>query len=255
MIDTHAHLYSSKFNDDREQVIARALEAGMEKILLPNVNQKTIEPMLALEASNPDLFASMLGVHPCDIDEDVDAQLAEIEKWFDKHDFIGVGEIGLDLYWDKTRLEDQKKAFRTQLNWAKDRNLPVSIHIRDAFDETIELLDEEQDGRLKGVIHCFVGNGEQAKHITQELGFYLGLGGITTFKQSHLTQLLPELDLDTIVLETDCPYLAPVPKRGKRNEPQFTHYVAQHIANTLYIPTPEVVTRTTANAKKLFNIK
>lgn len=254
MIDTHAHLYSGQFDEDRDEVIARALEAGMEKILLPNVNLETIEPMLKLEASNPDLFASMLGVHPCDLEDDVDAQLAEIEAWFDRHSFIGVGEIGMDLYWDSTRLDDQKKAFITQLGWAKERNLPVSIHIRDAFDETLEILDKEQDGRLKGVVHCFIGDDAQAKHITEDLGLYLGLGGITTFKRSHLIELLPELDLDRIILETDCPYLAPVPKRGKRNEPAFTQYIAQHIANTLYIPTPDVVAKTTANARKLFNI-
>jgi len=254
MIDTHAHLYSSEFDADRDAVIARALDMGMEKILLPNVSLDTIEPMLKLEASNPTLFASMMGIHPCDLKEDFRTQLSIAEYWFDKHNFIGVGEIGIDLYWDKTKEADQKDAFITQLGWAKERHLPVSIHIRDAFDETLAILDKEQDGRLTGAIHCFIGSVDQAKHITQDLGLYLGLGGISTFKSSHLTSIIPQLDLDTIILETDCPYLSPVPKRGKRNEPGFTQYVAQHIANTLYIPTPEVEAKTTANAKRLFNL-
>lgn len=221
MIDTHAHVYASEFDHDRDQVIQRAIEQGIEHILLPNIDLDSIAPMLATEAAYPDLCRSMMGLHPCYVNADVKQTLEQIEYWFTQHEFIAVGEIGIDLYWDKTYQAEQEMAFITQLNWAKSLNLPVVIHTRDSIDQTLALLKQEQNGQLRGVFHCFGGTVEQAKAIN-DLGFHLGLGGVSTFKNGGMDKVIPALDLNYLVLETDCPYLAPVPHRGKRNEPAYT---------------------------------
>lgn len=182
MIDTHAHVYASEFDHDREQVIQRAIEQGIEHILLPNIDLDSIAPMLATEAAYPDLCRSMMGLHPCYVNADVKQTLEQIEYWFTQHEFIAVGEIGIDLYWDKTYQAEQEMAFITQLNWAKSLNLPVVIHTRDSIDQTLALLKQEQNGQLRGVFHCFGGTVEQAKAIN-DLGFHLGLGGVSTFKK------------------------------------------------------------------------
>lgn len=251
MIDTHAHIYASEFDNDRDQVVERALAQGVEKILLPNIDLDSIEPMLQTEAAYPEICRSMMGLHPCYVDGNVKQTLEIIHSWFAKHNFIAVGEIGIDLYWDKTYKAEQEMAFTTQLNWAKEMKLPVVIHTRDSIQETLALLEKEQDGSLSGVFHCFGGSIEEAKAIN-DLGFHLGLGGVTTFKNGGMDKVIPHLDMDFVILETDCPYLAPVPHRGKRNEPSYIPLVAERIASLRELSIDDVQAMTNRNANRLF---
>ncbi len=251
MIDTHAHIYASEFDNDRDQVVERALAQGVEKILLPNIDLDSIEPMLQTEAAYPEICRSMMGLHPCYVDGNVKQTLEIIHSWFAKHNFIAVGEIGIDLYWDKTYKAEQEMAFTTQLNWAKEMKLPVVIHTRDSIQETLALLEKEQDGSLSGVFHCFGGSVEEAKAIN-DLGFHLGLGGVTTFKNGGMDKVIPHLDMDYVILETDCPYLAPVPHRGKRNEPSYIPLVAERIASLRELSIDDVQAMTNRNANRLF---
>jgi TatD DNase family protein len=253
MIDTHAHIYASEFDADRDDVVQRALAQGIDKILLPNIDLESIEPMLKTEADYPEVCRSMMGLHPCYVDGNVKQTLDVVHSWFDKHNFIAVGEIGIDLYWDKTYKAEQEMAFITQLNWAKEMKLPVVIHTRDSIEETLALLRQEQDGSLSGVFHCFGGSVEEAKAIN-ELGFHLGLGGVSTFKNGGMDKVIPHLDMNYVILETDCPYLAPVPHRGKRNEPAYTSLVAQRVAELREISLADVDSLTTANALQLFKL-
>ncbi|UTZ36185.1 TatD family hydrolase [Vibrio campbellii] len=253
MIDTHAHIYASEFDNDRDEVVKRALEQGIDKILLPNIDLESIEPMLKTEAAYPEICRSMMGLHPCYVDGNVEQTLAIIRGWFEKHNFIAVGEIGIDLYWDKTFRAEQEMAFVTQLNWAKEMNLPVVIHTRDSIEETLTLLRQEQDGSLRGVFHCFGGSVEEAQAIN-ELGFHLGLGGVSTFKNGGMDKVIPHLDMNWVILETDCPYLAPVPHRGKRNEPAYTSLVAARVAELHGERVEEIDAITTKNAEALFNL-
>ncbi|GEK13642.1 TatD family hydrolase [Aliivibrio fischeri] len=253
MIDTHAHIYAKEFDEDRDAVVQRALEQGISKILLPNIDLESIEPMLKTEAAYPEVCHSMMGLHPCYVNADVKETLAIIHSWFEKHNFIAVGEIGIDLYWDKTFKAEQDMAFITQLNWAKEMKLPVVIHTRDSIEETLSLLKQEQDGSLSGVFHCFGGSVDEAKAIN-DLGFHLGLGGVSTFKNGGMDKIIPHLDMDYVILETDCPYLAPVPHRGKRNEPAYTQLVAQRVADLREMSLADVDAITTANAMKLFGV-
>ncbi|WP_104027572.1 TatD family hydrolase [Vibrio jasicida] len=254
MIDTHAHIYASEFDNDRDEVVKRALEQGIDRILLPNIDLESIEPMLKTEAAYPEVCRSMMGLHPCYVDGNIEQTLEIIRGWFEKHNFIAVGEIGIDLYWDKTFRAEQEMAFVTQLNWAKEMDLPVVIHTRDSIEETLTLLRQEQDGRLRGVFHCFGGSVEEAQAIN-ELGFHLGLGGVSTFKNGGMDKVIPHLDMNWVILETDCPYLAPVPHRGKRNEPAYTSLVAARVAELRGESLEVIDTRTTKNAEALFNLK
>ncbi|WP_394256691.1 TatD family hydrolase [Vibrio harveyi] len=254
MIDTHAHIYASEFDNDRDEVVKRALEQGIDKILLPNIDLESIEPMLKTEAAYPEICRSMMGLHPCYVDGNVEQTLAIIRDWFEKHNFIAVGEIGIDLYWDKTFRAEQEMAFVTQLNWAKEMNLPVVIHTRDSIEETLTLLRQEQDGSLRGVFHCFGGSVEEAQAIN-ELGFHLGLGGVSTFKNGGMDKVIPHLDMNWVILETDCPYLAPVPHRGKRNEPAYTSLVAARVAELRGESLEAIDALTTKNAEELFSLK
>ncbi|WP_425669204.1 TatD family hydrolase [Vibrio owensii] len=254
MIDTHAHIYAREFDNDRDEVVKRALEQGIDKILLPNIDLESIEPMLKTEAAYPEICRSMMGLHPCYVDGNVEQTLAIIRDWFEKHNFIAVGEIGIDLYWDKTFRAEQEMAFVTQLNWAKEMNLPVVIHTRDSIEETLTLLRQEQDGSLRGVFHCFGGSVEEAQAIN-ELGFHLGLGGVSTFKNGGMDKVIPHLDMNWVILETDCPYLAPVPHRGKRNEPAYTSLVAARVAELRGESLEAIDALTTKNAEELFNLK
>ncbi|KIP79270.1 hydrolase TatD [Vibrio harveyi] len=254
MIDTHAHIYASEFDNDRDEVVKRALEQGIDRILLPNIDLESIEPMLKTEAAYPEVCRSMMGLHPCYVNGNVEQTLEIIRGWFEKHNFIAVGEIGIDLYWDKTFRAEQKMAFVTQLNWAKEMDLPVVIHTRDSIEETLTLLRQEQDGRLRGVFHCFGGSVEEAQAIN-ELGFHLGLGGVSTFKNGGMDKVIPHLDMNWVILETDCPYLAPVPHRGKRNEPAYTSLVAARVAELRGESLEVIDTLTTKNAEALFNLK
>ncbi|CAH1543894.1 Putative deoxyribonuclease similar to YcfH, type 2 [Vibrio jasicida] len=254
MIDTHAHIYASEFDNDRDEVVKRALEQGIDRILLPNIDLESIEPMLKTEAAYPEVCRSMMGLHPCYVNGNVEQTLEIIRGWFEKHNFIAVGEIGIDLYWDKTFRAEQEMAFVTQLNWAKEMDLPVVIHTRDSIEETLTLLRQEQDGRLRGVFHCFGGSVEEAQAIN-ELGFHLGLGGVSTFKNGGMDKVIPHLDMNWVILETDCPYLAPVPHRGKRNEPAYTSLVAARVAELRGESLEVIDTLTTKNAEALFNLK
>ncbi|MBF4244768.1 hydrolase TatD [Vibrio sp. V09_P4A23P171] len=253
MIDTHAHIYAAEFDHDRDEVVQRAKAQGIEAILLPNIDLASIEPMLKTEAAYPELCRSMMGLHPCYVDGNVKQTLTVIESWLDKHPFIAIGEIGIDLYWDKTFQAEQEMAFVTQLNWAKERDLPVVIHTRDSITQTLQLLEKEQDGSLSGVFHCFGGTLEEAKAIN-ELGFHLGIGGVSTFKNGGMDKVLPHLDMNFVLLETDCPYLAPVPHRGKRNEPAYTTLVAKRIAELTELSLVEVNNITNTNANSLFKL-
>lgn len=250
-IDTHAHIYAKEFAADREDMLARAEEQEVRKIYMPNVDHTSIDDMMELESRHEGCIA-MMGLHPCSVKKDFERELYIIEEWLSKRTFAAVGEIGTDLYWDKSFFEQQKEAFTIQVNWAKKYGLPIVIHCRESMDETIELVEQLHDGKLTGIFHCFGGTAEQAKKIIA-LGFYLGIGGVATFKKSGLDTVLPEIDLAHLVLETDSPYLAPTPHRGKRNEPSYIPIIAEKIATFKKTGLTEIKEATTANALKLFN--
>lgn len=252
-IDTHSHIYDEAFDADRNLVLQRAIEAGVEKILLPNTDETTIKPMMDFYENHSNYCKVMMGLHPEGVKEDYRRHLSVIEKEMEKNCWVGVGEIGLDLYWDKTFEAQQVEALTEQLRWAKQLRLPVSLHTREAFDLMFKVLEKEQDGSLSGVFHCFNGTKEQAD-IVMSLGFHLGLGGVITYKNCDVKCFLEELPLIKIVLETDDPYLPPVPYRGKRNEPSYMIEVAKKIAEVKNIDIKEVAEATTYNAKQLFNL-
>ncbi|MBR7023468.1 MAG: TatD family hydrolase [Bacteroidales bacterium] len=253
LIDTHTHIYDHQFSLDRNETVQRALEAGVGMMLLPNVDASTIAPMLELHEQFPDCTRVMMGLQPEEVKEDYKEVLSKMEKELERGIYCGVGEVGLDFYWDTTFEKQQLDAFETQLDWAKQLHLPLSIHCRNAFDKMIKILEKKQDGGLRGIMHCFTGTEEEAK-IYLELGFHLGLGGVTTYKNCGVKDFLPRLPLDRIVLETDAPYLAPVPCRGKRNEPAFLVHTAQKIAEIMQIPYNELVNAVSANTNSLFSI-
>lgn len=252
-INTHSHIYDEAFDGDRESVFRRAYESGVEMILLPNTDENTIKPMMEFYENHPDNCRVMMGLHPEGVKEDYKRHLSVIEKEMEKKCWVAIGEIGLDLYWDKTFEKQQVEVLTEQLRWAKQLHLPVSLHTREAFDLMFKVLEKEQDGTLSGVFHCFNGTKKQAD-IAMSLGFYLGLGGVITYKNCDVKNFLCEIPLDKIVLETDDPYLPPVPYRGKRNEPSYMVEVAKKIAETKNIDIKEVATATTNNAKLLFNL-
>lgn len=253
MIDTHAHIYSEKFSEDREAMLQRAFESGVSEIFMPNIDSKSIEGMLALEEKYPGKCHAMMGLHPCSVDEHFEQELKIAEEWWNKRTFAGVGEMGLDLYWDKTFFEQQQEAFRIQAGWAKKFEKPLIIHTRDAMAETIALLEELQHEKLTGVVHCFTGNLDDANRII-DTGFMLGIGGVATFKNGGLDKVLPHLDLTHLVLETDSPYLSPKPYRGKRNEPSYVVHVAHRVAALTGNTVEEVEKKTNSNAKRLFQM-
>lgn len=249
--DTHAHIYLEEFDTDRTDVLTRAQQVGVERIYLPNIDSTSIDRMLELEEKAKGACFAMMGLHPCSVKKDFEKELYIVESWLSKRRFAAIGEMGTDLYWDKTFWEQQLEAFRIQANWAKQYNVPIVIHSRESLDETIKLVEELQDGNLNGVFHCFTGTAEQANRITS-LGFYLGLGGVTTFKKSGMDEVIPEMDINKIVLETDSPYLAPVPHRGKRNEPAYIPLIASKVAQVKNISLEELQRITSQNAAALF---
>ncbi|PWV54354.1 TatD family hydrolase [Chitinophaga sp. S165] len=250
-IDTHAHLYGEDFSADRTAMVERALTAGVSRLYLPNIDSTSIDGMLALEDQFPENCFAMMGVHPCYINENVEQELAVVREWLAKRPFKAIGEIGLDFYWDTTYREQQYKAFRSQLEMAREYSLPVAIHSRESTRECIDEVKALQDGRLSGVFHCFSGTLEEAKEII-DLGFYLGIGGVVTFKKSGLDKILEDIDMQYIVLETDAPYLAPVPYRGKRNESAYIPLIGEKIADVKNLKIADVAAITTNNALKLF---
>ncbi|MEO9485009.1 MAG: TatD family hydrolase [Ekhidna sp.] len=251
MIDTHAHIYLEHFSEDIDGVIDRALQNGIHKILLPNIDSSTIDQMLELESQYPDICYPMMGLHPCSVKEDFEKELRLIEDWMNKRSFLAVGEMGTDLYWDKTFWNQQREAFHFQCELALKHNLPVVIHCRETIDETIEMAMKYQGKGLKGVFHCFTGTIEQGKQIT-DMGFHLGLGGVSTFKNGGMDQVIPHLEQTKIILETDSPYLTPAPYRGKRNEPAYVSIIADKVAECLNTSKEALVELTTANANALF---
>ena len=252
LIDTHAHLYSRKFADDRADMVRRAISIGVTRMYLPNIDSESIEPMLALEADFPENCFAMMGLHPSSVKpETYEQELALVEKRLGERAWAGVGETGIDLYWDKSTLEIQKIAFARQIEWAKNLNLPVIIHSRESNEECLELVRQGQDGRLRGIFHCFSGTLEQAKRMI-DLGFMLGIGGTLTYPKSELPEVFKEISLKNIVLETDSPYLPPVPHRGKRNESAYVRLVAEKLSETKELPLEEVAKTTTANALRMF---
>lgn len=253
MIDTHAHIYADEFDDDIELVISRAKTAGVSRILMPAIDTETHEKMLLLEKNQPEYCISMMGLHPCSVKSNYRDELKVIKEYFSKRKFVAVGETGLDFYWDLTFKDQQYEAFHQQAEWALHYNIPLVIHSRNSTDECIEVVRQHQHGKLKGVFHCFSGTAEQAKQIV-DLGFYLGIGGVLTFKNSGLDKSIADIDLSHIVLETDAPYLAPVPYRGKRNECGYILYVAQKLAELRGIPFNEIGSITSQNAQKLFSL-
>jgi TatD DNase family protein len=253
--DTHTHLYLKEFDQDRADAIERAVASGVEKFFLPNIDNTSIESMMQMEKDFAGKCFPMIGLHPCSVNNNYKEELNTVEDWLQKHTFYGIGEVGIDLYWDKTFVENQKKAFRHQVRLAKKYNLPVIIHLRDAFDETFQIVTEENDSSLKGIFHCFAGTVEQADKVIGLGGFKLGIGGVATFKNSGLDKVLSEVDLKHIVLETDSPYLAPVPYRGKRNESSYIPLIAQKLAEIYNVSVEEIARITTENAKEIFNIQ
>lgn len=255
MIDTHAHIFLEPFDNDREEIIRRALEASVEKILLPNIDSTTIDRMLQLSNDYPDRCLPMIGLHPCSVKENSNAELEIVSNYLSREHqrFFAVGEIGTDLYWDRSFWKEQKFAFTRQCEWALDYHKPVVIHCRESIDETIELVEPLSRRGLNGVFHCFTGTKNQADRIN-EMGFYLGLGGVSTFKNGGLDQVIPLLDIDFIVLETDSPYLSPAPYRGKRNEPAYLDIIAEKVSGLLGVEKKFLKEATTNNAIKLFKL-
>lgn len=256
LIDTHAHIYDDVFQHDIEQTILSAKSIGIDKILMPNISVESISQLYNTQHKFPQCIP-MMGLHPGYVKSDWEDQLQEIEKqlFLNPQRFCAIGEIGMDLYWDKTFLEEQKTAFTRQIQWAKKLDLPIVIHARDAFNEIFEILDKENDDELKGVFHCFTGNTAQAKHIKNYGGFLLGIGGVLTYKNSELGDALKQaVSLEDLVLETDAPYLPPVPYRGKRNEPAYLIEVMNKLSHIYEVSPEEVARVTTLNAIDLFNL-
>lgn len=249
--DTHAHIYSDKYQSDRQDVIQSAVDQGVHHIYMPNVDVETIEPMLDAESKNPGVCFPMMGLHPCDVKEDFEKQLYVMEEWIAKRQFAGIGETGLDLYWDKSFFQQQKEALRIQIQWAKQKRWPIILHCRESMDETIAIIREEKDENLFGIFHCFTGSADQAREIVA-LGFYLGIGGVSTYKNGGLDLVLPEVGKEKIVLETDGPYLAPVPHRGKRNSPEYIPLIAQRMADIFEISLEEISEITEKNVQTIF---
>lgn len=254
LVDTHTHLFAQQFDEDRTEVIHRALAKGVKQMLLPNIDCSSIQPMLNLCAEFPNNCFPMIGLHPCDIKENYLEELEFLEEWLQNEKFVAVGEIGIDLFWDKSTLSVQENAFRKQVELAKKYKLPIAIHVRDSFDEVFTIIDEMNDDDLSGVFHCFTGNEAQANHIINYGGFKLGIGGVVTFKNSDLDKTLSTISLEHLILETDSPYLAPTPYRGKRNESSYVEIIAKKLAEIYGKSLEEIASITTHNAKELFKI-
>jgi len=250
-IDTHSHFYVQDFDRDRDEAAAESLQAGVSHILLPNIDAESMPRLLETCTQYPDICFPMLGLHPCDVKENFQAELQKIFDYFDKYYFIGVGEIGIDLYWDKTYLEQQKEAFRLQIAFAIEHDLPIVVHKRQSYYETIAVLNEFKSEKLRGVFHCYSGSVAHAEEV-MEKGFLLGIGGTVTYKSSKLDEILPYIPLEKIVLETDAPYLTPEPHRGKRNDSRYIPIIAQKIADIKQVTIEEVAGQTTRNAKEMF---
>ncbi len=253
-IDSHTHLYSNQFDEDRSEIILNAINSGVEKLLLPNIDLESIEGMYALEKEFPKNCFAMMGLHPCSVTENYTELLAKIKNELFSRKFIAVGEIGIDLYWDKTLLSQQKEAFAQQIEWAKELKIPIVIHARDSFEEIFEVLDKHNDENLTGVFHCFTGTKKEIDKIRSYGNFIFGIGGVLTFKKSGLDEVVKDLNLNEIILETDSPYLAPSPHRGKRNESAYIPLIAEKLSDIFETSTQKIGEITSQNAVNLFNL-
>jgi TatD DNase family protein len=253
IVDTHSHIYLPEFDADRDAMLMRAENEWINLILMPAVDEETYLAMLKTEETFPGKCFSMMGLHPCSVKEGYKQDLRKAEEFLEKRRFVAIGETGLDFYWDKTFTNEQYESFQTQIEWAKHYDIPVVIHSRNSIDECISTIKKNQQGNLKGVFHCFSGDEKQAKAII-DLGFYLGIGGVVTFKNSGLDKVMNNIDMKHVVLETDSPYLAPVPFRGKRNECSYLKYVVEKLAQIKNVSKEDIARITTKNAKELFSI-
>jgi len=251
IIDSHIHLYLDEFSNDREKLIKNADNENIKKFLLPNIDLDSVEKMINLCKEYPKKCYPMIGLHPCYIDNNYLKKLSILENYLNTTKFIAIGEIGIDLHWDKTYLNEQKKAFKTQISWAKKHHLPIVIHCRNSFEEIYKILKEESDENLCGVLHCFGGSIDQAKKLI-DLNFFLGIGGVVTYKNSDLKSVLQQIPINKILIETDAPYLSPSPYRGKRNEPEFIKHTAQKICEIKNISMQELTNQLYKNTKSLF---
>jgi TatD DNase family protein len=251
--DTHTHLYSEQFDQDRALMMQRAKDAGVHRFFIPAIDSSYTERMLSLETQYPNDVFLMMGLHPTSVKENFKEELLHVKKWVDKKSFCAIGEIGIDLYWDTTYLAEQQEAFQTQIQWAKEKKLPIVIHCRDAFDEIFDILELEKGPDLYGIFHCFTGSLEQAEKAIS-YNMKLGIGGVATFKNGKIDTFLHQIPLKHIVLETDAPYLSPVPFRGKRNESSYISYVVEKLATIYDVSVKEIATITTENSKEVFGI-
>ncbi|MEJ6793760.1 MAG: TatD family hydrolase [Flavobacteriales bacterium] len=253
MIDTHTHMFSSQFDEDREQIVKECIESGIETLLLPNINSETIDAMWSLCDLFPKNCFPMIGLHPCDVKEDYQKELDIVLQELKNRKYVAVGEIGIDLHWDKTTVDIQKNAFDQQIKWAIEFDLPIAIHIRESFEEVFEVLEQNIHPKLRGVFHCFTGTLEQAQKAIS-MGFMLGVGGVVTFKNSGVDKVLENIDLKHLVLETDSPYLAPTPLRGKRNDSRNLQLICDKLAQLNDLESSEVARITSKNAQTLFKL-
>lgn len=253
-VDTHSHVYLDAFQEDLEEVIQRSKQGQVERVLLPNIDLESLPKLLALCERDAKLFRPMIGLHPCDVFENFEETLATLEPYITTNKAIAIGETGIDLYWKKDNLELQKASFIVQINWAKKYNLPLVIHARDSFQEIFEVLDEHNDKSLRGVFHCFTGGEEEITRVKSYENFYFGIGGSATYPKNNYHSILPLIPIDKLVLETDAPFLAPVPFRGKRNEPAYIPHIAEFVAKSLACSVDEIAAQTTKNAFELFKL-
>ncbi|MEA1886652.1 MAG: TatD family hydrolase [Bacteroidota bacterium] len=253
LIDSHTHLYLPEFDDDRDEIISRALKNNVTKMLLPNINKDSVEPMISMVGNYPGICYPMIGIHPTSVKDDYEEQLEAVNKNLQKNNFIAIGETGIDLYRDKKYIKQQEAAFLEQLKIASRENLPVVIHSRESLEEILTLLDSTPLDDLRGVFHAFTGNIEQAREIINR-GFLLGIGGILTFKNSDLDKTIKSIEVEKLILETDSPYLAPVPKRGKRNESSYVRFIAERLAEIKNLKVEEIARISTSNCKALFSL-
>jgi TatD DNase family protein len=253
LVDTHSHLYLPQFDEDRSEMLNRARAAGVEKILLPNIDLESIPGMHALCDAHPDFCLPMMGLHPCDVKEDFQSVLQQMRPLFDQRPYVAVGEIGIDLYWDKSTLAAQVEAFELQIAWAKELQLPIVIHARDAFDEIFEVMDRLHDEHLRGVFHCFTGTSDHARKIMSYRNFYMGIGGVLTYEKSGLDAVVKGIPMEFLMLETDSPFLSPKPYRGKRNESAYVKFVAEKLSDIKGLDLMTIGQITSDNANALFN--
>jgi len=254
LIDTHAHLYLKEFEADLPEVISAAKQKGVEKILLPNIDSTTIDALNNMCHQYPEYCYPMMGLHPGSVNQDYKKELEIIKEEIDRGSYIAIGEIGIDLYWDSTYLKEQIAAFELQIDWAKELELPIVIHARDSFAEIFQVLDKKIDDKLFGVFHCFTGEMAEVEKILNYKNFMFGIGGILTFKNAGLDKIVKDIPLNKVILETDAPYLSPVPFRGKRNQSSYVHYIAEKLAEINEVTLSQIIEQTGKNATELFNL-